>query len=331
MALASDTGNGIAWNRLPSAMAQVRQRLVRSIDWLGRYTPALQYWAKHGLLIERVDLGLGAADPIPHRIQVSYECPAAGKRIYGYGDSERELFAYEKAIAELLEREAMFLCGIPLGIKTTNGLAAHRQTFLAKQTAKIELQERDAFLRHWLTRTPLLKIPDPDDACVRAFRSAIESDGYELILATTYIGTIPSVIAVIRNRGTGGFLIGSSAARSLRARIRKAIGEAFLSLHSHRESMPIVWDRASFETHANFWFFHNSMPTWFVGERIHNIKKVKTAKFEFHVLRSAPLKVVAAMSADLIDLWAGKTPDSVIDHVKVAYNCAVNTCPHPFP
>ncbi len=307
------------------------QRLGRSFDWLRCYTPALQDWEKKGLLIERVDLGLGATDPISYRMQISYECPEAGKRIYGYGESTRELFAYEKAIAELVEREAMFLHGIQLGIKTTNGLAAHRFTFLAKQTAKIELQERDAFLRHWLTRTPLLKIPDPDDALVRAFRRAIEAEGYNLILASTYMGRIPSVIAIIHNRETGGFLIGSSAVPSLRARIRKAIAESFLSLHSQREPMPIVWDRPSFETHANYWFFHNSMPTWFVGNRTQDIGKVESPKFEFHLLRRKPIPVIAVRSPDLIDLWTGKTPASVIEQIRAAYNCTPNTCPHPFP
>lgn len=192
LALTSSIRNCLSRTRL--ALAEVPQQLGRSFDWLRCYAPVLQDWEKKGLLIERVDLGLGATDPISYRMQISYECPEAGKRIYGYGESTRELFAYEKAIAELVEREAMFLHGIQLGIKTTNGLAAHRFTFLAKQTAKIELQERDAFLRHWLTRTPLLKISDPDDALVRAFRRAIEAEGYNLILASTYMGRIPSVI-----------------------------------------------------------------------------------------------------------------------------------------
>ena len=329
--LASATGNDIARIRLPSTIVQVGQRLVRSLDWLGRYTPALEYWAKQGLRIERVELGLGTTDPIPHRIQVSYQCPEAGKRIYGYGESERELFAYEKAIAELLEREALFLRGIRLGIKTTNGLAAHRLTFLAKQAAKTELQERDAFLRHWLTRTPLLRIPYPDDALLKKFRKAIEAAGYELILTTTYLGSIPSVIAVIRNPVTGGFLIGSSAARSVRASTRKAVGEAFLSLHSRRTTDALNWERPDFDTHANHWFFHNSTPSWFLSERKANLPKPTVAGLQFYILRREPIPVVAAVSPDLIDLWTGATPLTVTEKIGATYGRSANTDPHPFP
>lgn len=72
---------------------------------------------------------------------------------WGFGDSED--LALTKALAEAIERIVMQ----ESDLATTNGLAAHSTLEKAKEAARGELIERDLFLCHYHTKTPLRQAP----------------------------------------------------------------------------------------------------------------------------------------------------------------------------
>jgi hypothetical protein len=310
-----------------------KSKLFRFFDWFDIYAMTLNKWADSDLEIERVSFEKSNGDPMPFRVQISYYSELIKSRIYGYGESLRELHAYEKAICELIEREALFTKGEEYGLFSTNGLACHRWERLAKNSAKIELLERDAFLRHWLTMTPLTIVDDWEDDLILKFKGSVESFGHKLVLAETSLGYIKTSIAVVINPLTNGFLIGSSATSSKQERMRKAVGEAYLSLFN-RQGDNIDWKVPNFDNHANFWYYRRSMPQWFLGKE-NNVtfvtKKLPKPSIHFHTLVSEPVSVVAAKSEELFELWLGDPEKDVLEKIERQYGLRANTEPHPFP
>ncbi len=76
------------------------------------------------------------------------------KLVEAWGSSFDEDEALCKAFAEVSERGVFF----EDGSDNTNGFAAHINNIDSKKNAALELQERDLFLCHFLTKTPFLKI-----------------------------------------------------------------------------------------------------------------------------------------------------------------------------
>lgn len=299
-------------------------------DWLGIYKPYLSSKKANDLLFERVSIPQIDHDPVKHRIQVSFQSSTLGRRIYGYGESNRETVAYEKAICELIERETLYLQDTNSVIKTTNGMAAHRFSKIAALNAKLELIERDAFLRHWLTRTPLSEIPKSNDSVVDEFKGVFNKSDHDLILCETFLGFSPTTIAIALNRKTKGFRIGSSGTLGKRQQRRKAVGEAFFSLFVSNNKA-IDWNIPSFSNHAHHWYFEKQMPDWFYGTatkfRPHHI----VPNFEYVHLRKDLISVVCARSQQLINLWAGTTDSSVNQFILSQYGIEANLEYHPFP
>lgn len=310
-----------------------KKSLLSKLDWFGIYSDHLNRWAERGLEIERVKFDDAVDDPIPFRIQISCYSQSASRRIFGYGESMRENDAYEKAICELIEREALFDHGEKLNLLSTNGLACHRWRFLAKAYAKAELYERDAFLRHWLTKKPLLNTDFAGDPLVKKFENSIVEAGHKLFLSETYLGYLTVSIATIVNPSTGGFLIGSSGSSSPKFRQRKAVGEAYLSLFNRRKGGSVKWEIPSFENHANYWYFHKSIPDWFLGNSRQNFfpKINRNPSVTYHCLTNLKPIVIAARSNDLFDLWLGHPGVEILDRVKNFYGISGNTDAHPFP
>lgn len=69
----------------------------------------------------------------------------------GQGASSNLIEAHVKSTAEIVERE----CMLRHNIFTSNGCAVHSSLKKAKQSARFELIERDAFFCHFLTATPM--------------------------------------------------------------------------------------------------------------------------------------------------------------------------------
>jgi hypothetical protein len=82
-----------------------------------------------------------------------------GESIHGWGADRQEELALTKAFAEATERVVVH----EQKMTNSNGLAAHTDPTLACELAVNELQERDLFLCHYLTRTPFVRIFSPEN------------------------------------------------------------------------------------------------------------------------------------------------------------------------
>ncbi len=307
-------------------------KAINIFDWLAIYSPLIERWKQCGMVVANVRLKHGFADPVKHRLQISVYFDDIGD-LAGYGEDENEILAYEKAICELFEREMMKRASTWSGKLTSNGVAAHRFFLLAKRFAKDELIERDAFLRHWLTKTPLAKIAMPKSLV--KFSNAIEKSGHDLTIAHTYLGIKETVIAIIKNKSTGGFLIGSSFKPHREDAILKATREAFYNLAADFEpsSQDISWCNRSFSNHRRYWYENKSIPDWLIGEKTSScIKPLNiNTKFHYEMLSVSPVPVVACTSQELIDLWQGETPVDILYRIEKQYNTIPNLELHPFP
>jgi hypothetical protein len=299
-------------------------------DWLGIFSADIQRWRLQDFSVARIELD-AACDPVSYRIQVSFRDSATGRLIAGYGEAGSEHLAYEKALSELVEREAVLSNGMRFGIHSTNGVACHRLRFLAKEAARLELLERDAFLRHWLTRTPLRVATIPPGRDFLCFSQSFDARGHDLVLCETSLGYLPTSIAVVVNRETGGFLLGSSAASGEKIRHAKAIGEAFSILFG-RDDWAVNWQKPDFKDHSNYWYRERVVPSWLLGPSNRLIRKPnKKPQINYVDLRNDRLSVVAARSPDVLDIWVGPTPDEVVHRAAGFFGMPINEDIHPFP
>lgn len=307
-------------------------QLLNPFDWLGVYTPLLERWKLSGMEICDVKIKNGFKDPVKYRIQVIADFPDIG-RLGGYGEGEIEILAYEKAICELFERELMKRSALYGGKTTSNGVAAHRFLYLAKHAARDELIERDAFLRHWLTKTSFTRVETP--TFLKRYSKPIHESGHELIHATTHLGAKKTAIAIIINRKSGGFLIGSALKANLSEGLHKATREAFYSLIADFEtsSDTVDWNTPSFTNHRQYWYHHNEIPSWLLNSNpSQSLKPFKiNPLYSYQILGQTPIPVVACSSISLLELWTGATPKEVLCNIEENYDIAPNLDPHPFP
>jgi hypothetical protein len=202
---------------------------------------------------------------------------------------------------------------------------------LAKEAARLELLERDAFLRHWLTRTPLRVVSMPCDHNVVRFKQAFNERGHDLFLCETELGYLPTSIAVVVNRQTGGFLLGSSAAPGKKNRHAKAIGEAFSILFG-RDDWDVNWQKPDFKDHSNYWYRERVIPSWLIGGSNRLLRKPEAKpQINYIDLRRNLLSVVAAKSPDVFDIWVGSTPAAVVEKAERFFGIPINEDIHPFP
>ena len=79
-----------------------------------------------------------------------------GVRCFGLGHNKNERVAHAIAAAEAMERAMM----IEFKLNSSNGCAVHTDPEKTRENALQELIERDAFLCHFSTGTPLIEVPE---------------------------------------------------------------------------------------------------------------------------------------------------------------------------
>jgi hypothetical protein len=95
---------------------------------------------------------------------------------YGLGHAPNPIQAYIIAGAEALERVGMQ----HLRLQNSNGCAVHLDVETARQKARYELVERDAFLCHFHTMQPLLPYPRELEGRIQEMGAFIRTWGWEL-------------------------------------------------------------------------------------------------------------------------------------------------------
>ena len=129
---------------------------------------------------------------------------------YGLGSDINEKLAYVKAVVEFYERKAFYDVGIKRGFTSTNGIAGHRFYNLAHKAAIAELYERDAFLCHWYSQTPFLKVENTNTD-VQNVIAELSSMQIKTLFRSTYLGFQKIILCFLINEQTGGFALGLSS------------------------------------------------------------------------------------------------------------------------
>lgn len=244
-----------------------------------------------------------------------------GTVIAGLGSDESEAKAYRKAAFEYFERKCFWESGVAKGFTSTNGLAAHRYFWAAKMAAANELFERDAFLRHWYTRTSFLPISADENSLALAAAGNLSKDGFELHLKETYLGEMPTVACFIVSHVTGGFVLGLSSGRKRKGNIEKAIVEAATNLYFNEKfdaqnANELARLRAGriqdLDDHRAYWMHASRLPAWVLDKCLtaepRQVPQSEPA-VEFVCLGRKPVPVAGAYSRDLLPLVIGRFED----------------------
>ncbi len=290
-----------------------------------KYSKVLAKWKQSNLELGKITLCEN--DPVGNRYIVSYEHPIYGK-IFGYGEDESKCFAKLKAINELLERECCFENKKRFGKLSSNGVASHENQRKSSEAAIRELLERDAFLRHWLTKTPF----DEDVTkynCIRSFINYLSGINHKLKILSTNLSSIDVKIALIINQETGGFIVGTAYKKYPEESVYKAVSEAFYTLHIVRLSNKNDWADGLIN-HARYWY-HHQVPSWFFQKKVKKYSKI-SLKPEVIELSRNPTYITKAVCKDAIQLWVGKdVPSYVFKYINKSYSINANLEPHPLP
>lgn len=278
-----------------------------------------------------------------HTIHFSF--PNTDLNYYGLGSDTNEKLAYVKAVVELYERKAFFEMGIKGGFTSTNGIAGHRFYNLAQRAAIAELYERDAFLYHWYSQTPFLKVENTNSK-VQNVIAELSSMHIKTLFRSTYLGFRKITLCFLINEQTGGFALGLSNDKQNTA---KAFSEAVINYFlGHQGKTP---DELKVElqseglinlkNHRTYWMHEHPIPEWILSvatkERsvIPNAPLPKiTNSFQY---RNGPIRVVGVQLSEIFTLKLGfpTKDDMELLRRRLGYDISVSNnnsnVPHPIP
>ena len=277
----------------------------------------------------------------------------AGISAFGFGESDVELLALQRSIAEGVER-SVFKAAKALHPEflSSNGWAAHTSPENARSAAQRELLERDAALLHWLSQTPLQEIKRSSwPKAIRGFaldELSLAPRFNRLRILMTHLGAIPTVTTIIHDQLGFGF-ISHATASTLDGAMGKALVETcrIADLFCKGFMTPGASDPPrSPEAHAVYYASKAPIPEWLFGRRmLHNSAAVlwnerlrdqgqlKMA-FSFNDIACGPLYVTHCQSRDVQDLFFGTASTAAqrgwINFSRFEKVCGVRTlCPQP--
>jgi ribosomal protein S12 methylthiotransferase accessory factor YcaO len=128
----------------------------------------------------------------------------SGVECGGLGVDRDPRIALIKALSEYFERKAVLVADELLGFNSTNGVASHRFSLLAKHAAYFELAERDAFLAHWYSRSPFEKVDDIPSRLIGILRS-FDANNLKALFFVTNLGFEKATVCFIVDKTSGGF------------------------------------------------------------------------------------------------------------------------------
>ncbi len=264
------------------------------------------------------------------------EVQAGEIREVGYGESEDKIIAFEKSIAEAIER-AVFrvLKNKGVGTETTNGWAVHTSAKLARANSSLELLERDAILTHWLMKIPMREICQPTfPEWLESWKNSefIKNGQFrDIKLFVSTIGHVPTVTVIFKNDRNHG-VAGHAADSSLEMGIYKAMTEccriaSVVENVDLRKSSRTLKNLKALQNnqnlspvdHAMFYAHHMPIPGWLSGCVIdfetanmnwaNDYKKlnVDNLKATFTEISNGPLCIGYSSSPQIQNLFFGST------------------------
>jgi ribosomal protein S12 methylthiotransferase accessory factor YcaO len=165
----------------------------------------------------------------------------------GFGSGASPTEAVLKAYSEWIERRAFYELAPSLGLRSTNGLAAHPVGELAIENAKLELIERDAFLVSWLARRAPYWLSEQEIADVDpagSLRQQVElfaANHFALKLGV--IGSSQGAIVVV-SAMTAQEPLWIAGGAAIQTRASRNITDALLgAVQTQRAAATVVWNR----------------------------------------------------------------------------------------
>jgi hypothetical protein len=250
-------------------------------------------------------------------IQVRNQLPS-GRECAGLGVDKASGIALIKALSEYYERKAVLAADESLGFHSTNGVASHRFSLLAKHAAYYELAERDAFLAHWYSRSAFEKV-DAIPLNLSVIINALESSQLKTLFYATTLGFEKTIACFIVDKKTGGFALGLSAGRG-KFDIEKALQEEIINFELggysfSREQLLADYDQnglTSLQAHRTYWLYKSILPEWVLKGLPCKMLQTspKLPKTMFALLAQKPFRVVGAKNGAMLPLVVGTPTNS---------------------
>lgn len=259
--------------------------------------------------------------------------------VSGLGSDRNLEAAYVKSIVEYFERLAFFENEHKYGLTSTNGIAAHPYMKVAEKMARDEMFERDAFLRHWYSQTPFIKINNKN---IVELNHSLKNLNLELIIAKNTLGFQKIICAFLIDQKTGGFALGLSTGRG-KGDLDKAIFESIINYffgHGGKSQELLMAELESseiktLEQHRSYWLYKQKFPSFMItsGDQM-TLQKfpVLEGNSKFYILREDNLKIVKMSHQKLIELTVGDVTSTKLDLTEFKKNDLVGEFKyHPIP
>lgn len=320
----------------------------RAITW------ALAHASTLRLTIERFGW---IEDLMPGWTDVHCTIEAHGQTLHGWGAGATDDLALCKALAEALERAVL----LSTNAQNSSGFAAHLTPQGARQNALRELVERDLFLCHFYTRTPLSAFVSQIENCMWLEKSQAWAKQNGLNIQFYHLGNAGAVCAV---SGTSiqrpfGFVIGASvkddteqsalsalieaARRSVRYLLRQSSSDA-LSLSGF-----LALKHPTFNDHGRLALdldYASKVASLFAHEPPSNLShkdlqipevKVNDLNWPDQSMQDCPFYFAQAVSSDSQSLFIGEPSVDKINLKRLSRFLGrtlsirdINPLPHPF-
>lgn len=263
------------------------------------------------------------------------------------GEANCSELAMTKAVAELIERSALWTWNKAniKNLKSSNGWAAHISIEAAKQSAILELIERDAVLAQWYSSTPFLEI-DPSDLpfCTKKWRdkelSKSEFPIMRILISTKGIG--PSVTCVFMNKKGNG-VVSHATREFLSQAIESAIAEACRAAHLYlrkafwEDTLSIKYgqkQKIDPGAHSVYYAYHETLPGWMFGNVVSwtsasqywekSLEQITFEEFKFQKVLEDPLIVGFAEHQEAFNLEWGPTDINSISKMAASRRLSPN-------
>lgn len=190
---------------------------------------------------------------------------SSGRIVFGLGTSKDPKLAQIKAYAEFVERKAFLDSSKQHQLSSTNGVATHILCFIAEKNAKDELFERDSFLMHWYSETPMIPL-STHETYLNTEIDATSQLGFYTRFYKTFLGYQETIVCFLISKKTGGFCIGLCSGKGRKNDLHKAFLEASINLFlcENGKSAAVLkeYNDIRLKHHRDFWLFEQTLPKW---------------------------------------------------------------------
>lgn len=264
-----------------------------------------------------------------------FNCP-------GLGIDKQKYMAITKAVFEYYERRALIEYGFNSGVVSTNGMAAHVVESIAYNTAKLELIERDAFLKHWYSKKPFSLVNKKNLNYITTYIEFLKTLNLKTLILSTNLGYRKTYVCFLVN-SRGGFTIGLSAKENECEAVEKAFTEALINeffghanVNANKIHEEVVNGKfLSLLHHRYLWREILILPDWVLNSINIDICSLKEINPKIIFKQKYGLIHILKLSHDeLIDLEVGMPSFKTLNKLKKSISIDINQTIqliHPIP